>query len=375
MTNSLALALALGADDDPDARDRIGGSGLPVLPLIATADATLRDELLRLAAAAGVVPEVIADPALVLRAWARAPVVLVGADLAAALADLGPARRAGVHVIAWGAAANELFRAALTLGAENVAGLPRSEGWVVETLTDLGEPGRAGGLVIGVMGGSGGAGASTLACALAQTAARTGDAVVLDCDRFGPGLDQVLGLDRSDGFRWDALCETSGRLSARALREALPRRGRLGVLTWHAGSTATLQAFAVREALSAARRGHDVVVVDLPRTGEPLVDEVAARCDVLLVVVVPTVVGLASAARLCARLGARNGPGLVVRGAGLDRDDIARATGARVLAVMPEQRRIGEAIDLGLGPVRSHRGPLGRACTELLGTLAVPAAS
>ncbi|QDH10632.1 septum site determining protein [Nocardioides dongxiaopingii] len=344
--------------------------------LVATADETLRDELLRLAAAAGVAPEVVGDAAAVLRSWARAPVVLVGADLAAAVADLAPDRRDGVHVISWGPAESDLFRAGMVLGAENVAGLPRSEGWVVETLTDLGEPGRPRGLVVGVMGGSGGAGATTLACALAQTAARTGEAVVLDCDPLGPGLDHVLGLDRADGFRWDALCETSGRLSARALRDALPRRGRLGVLTWHAGSTATLQAFAVREALSAARRGHDVVVVDLPRTADPLVDEVASRCDVLLLVVVPTVTGLASAARLCARMAGRAAPTLVVRGSGLGRHDVARATGRPVLATVPEQRRIAESIDLGLGPVRSHRGPLGRACTDLLAGLATrPAAA
>ena len=44
--------------------------------------------------------------------------------------------------------------------------------------------------------------------------------------RSGPGVDRVLGLEDHDGFRWDALCQTTGRLSARALREALPRRGR-----------------------------------------------------------------------------------------------------------------------------------------------------
>ncbi|MDO9455610.1 MAG: hypothetical protein Q7T52_05945, partial [Nocardioides sp.] len=47
-------------------------------PLLVTADPALRDELLRLAAAAGVAPDVAADPGSALRSWARAPVVLVG---------------------------------------------------------------------------------------------------------------------------------------------------------------------------------------------------------------------------------------------------------------------------------------------------------
>ena len=339
-------------------------------PLMVTADDTLRDELLRLAAAAGVAPDVVSDPAAALRAWARAPVVMVGVDVAAALADLAPDRRDGVHVVGWGPVEAGLFRVGMSLGAENVAELPRSEGWLVETLTDLGETGRPRGLVVGVIGGSGGAGATTLACALGQSAARQGDVVILDCDPLGPGLDRVLGLDGCDGFRWDALCQTTGRLSARALREALPRRDRLGVLTWHAGSTATLQAFAVREALSAARRGHDTVVVDLPRTPDPLVDELVSRCDVLLVVVVPTVAGVASAGRLCARHEGRARPGLVLRGHGIAEREVARAARVPVVASVPHQRRLGESIDLGLGPVRSPRSPLGRACTDLLAALA-----
>lgn len=338
-------------------------------PLVVTADESLREELLRLAAAAGVAPDVVADPASALRGWARAPIVLVGADLAEPLADLAPDRRDGVHLIAWEPAAASHFVTGLALGAEDVVGLPSSQAWVVEVLTDLGEARRPPGLVVGVVGGSGGAGATTLACGLGQIAARRGPALVVDCDPLGPGLDRVLGLDDCDGFRWDALSRTTGRLSAGALREALPRRDGLGVLTWAAAAGATLQPFAVREALSAARRGHDTVVVDLPRAPDPVVDEVVARCDVLLVVVAPSVAGVASAARACARHRERVSPRVVVRGRGLDERDVARATGVPVLVTMPEQRGLSEALDLGLGPARSHRGPLARACRELLGLL------
>jgi secretion/DNA translocation related CpaE-like protein len=254
----------------------------------------------------------------------------------------------------------------VALGAAAVDELPRSEAWLVETLTDLGDTGARRGLLVGVVGGSGGAGATTLACALGQTAARTGDAVVIDCDPLGPGIDRVLGLEAHDGFRWDALCQTTGRLSARSLREALPRRGPLGVLSWYAGASATLQAFAVREALSAARRGHDVVVVDLPRTTDALVDEVASRCDLLVVVVVPTVAGVASATRVCGRFPDHPGLRLVLRGDGLEPREVARVTGVGVITTMTDQRRLAEAIDLGLGPVRSRRGPLGRTSTLVL---------
>ncbi|WP_244931071.1 septum site-determining protein Ssd [Nocardioides sp. W7] len=347
-------------------------------PLFVTRDETLLDELLRLAAAAGVTPEVAADAGAALRSWTAAPLVLLGSDLAGEMARLAPPRRAGVHLMSWGTSPDGLFRVALDLRAESVTDLPRSDAWLVETLTDLGDERPARGLVIGVVGGSGGVGATTFACALGQVAGRTGPAVVVDTDPLGPGIDRVLGLEGRDGIRWDALCQTTGRLSARSLREALPRRDGVGALTWDAGTRGTrgtLQAFAVREALSAAQRGHDTVVVDLPRSGDPIVDEIAARCDLVLVLVAPTVAGVASAGRVCARLPDRGGARLVVRGSGLDPAQVARVTGVPVLAQVSHQRGLDEAIDLGLGPVRSWRGPLGRGAGAVLDRMALTRAA
>ena len=138
---------------------------------------------------------------------------------------------------------------------------------VAELLTDLEEVGRGEGVLVGVVGGSGGAGATTLACGLGQVAAARGPTLVVDLDPLGPGCDRVLALDDAPGVRWDSLGTASGRLSGRSLREAVPRRNGLGVLGW-ASAASALDAGAVREALSAARRGHDTVVVDLPRAGD-----------------------------------------------------------------------------------------------------------
>ncbi|MBU2693808.1 septum site-determining protein Ssd [Pimelobacter sp. 30-1] len=337
-------------------------------PLVVTADDALLAELLPLAAAADVTPEIAGDPLTALVTWSRASVVLVGADLAAAVAQVAPESRPHVFVLSRERAPDDLFRTTLHLGAEQVVELPGSAGWLVEQLADLTEQQPDRGRVIGVVGGSGGAGATTLACALGQWAARSGAAAVVDCDPQGPGLDRMLGLEGRDGFRWDALSRTTGRLSARALREALPRRGSLGVLSWHVDARVpSLQAFAVREVLSAARRGHRVVVVDLPRSPDPLVDEVAARCDQLLVVTLASVTGVAGAARMRTRFADHADPALVLRGETFAPDEVARAVGLPVLVQMRDQRGLSEAVDLGLGPLRSLRGPLARAVAGILG--------
>ena len=220
-------------------------------------------------------------------------------------------------------------------------------------------------MTVGVVGGSGGSGATTFACALGQMAGRAAPSVVVDLDPLGPGVDRILGLDLVDGIRWDGLGHTTGRLSARALRDSLPRRDGVAALTWYAGpQPRRLQAFAVREALSAARRGHDTVVVDLPRGWDALTEEVVTRCDHVLVTVVPTVPGLAAAVRVCGRFADPGGLGLVVRGPGLDDQTLTRLTGAPVAVRMGDQRGLSEATDLGLGPVRSRRGPVERVRGE-----------
>ena len=333
-------------------------------PLLVTRDETLHQELLRLAAAAGVLPDLARDGPTALGGWTAAPVVLLGADLLDELAEIGPPRRRGVHVVAWGPVSDAVFRAAVAVGAEHVSELPRAESWVVELLTDLDE--TSAGLVLGVVGGSGGAGASVFACALGQVAARSGPAAVIDLDPLGARLDRVLGCEELPGVRWDAMAQTSGRLSARSLRSALPRRAGLGVLTWPPGWAGELPAEAARQVLAAAQRGHDVVVVDLPRGVDPVVVETAIRCDHLFLVVTTTLLGISSATRLCAALPAGPTMSVVARRAGIDAREAAALVGLPLTAEMGDQRGLAEAVELGAGPVRARRGPLARAAGEAL---------
>lgn len=345
----------------------------PSHALVVTADQLLLDELARLAAAAGTTPEPTTDVAAALHSWARAPLVLAGADMLPQLALLGPPRRDGVYVVSWGALGEELYRPALQVGAEAVVELPGGTGVLTDLLTDVGDGARGDGVVLGVLGGSGGAGATIFAGALAQLGAERGPTVLIDADRLGPGVDRVLGLEERPGVRWPELAQTTGRLGARSLREALPPSGDLALLTWDRNDERDLDPAVVREVLSAARRGHDVVVLDLPRTLDPVGEELVARCDLVLVVVTATVTGLAAAGRLIPRLPERDRVCLVVRGRGAEPELVQRALGVPVLTTMADQRGLGDAIDLGLGPVRSRRGPLGRAAAEVLARCRVQA--
>ena len=251
-------------------------------------------------------------PSLALASWGGADLVLVGVDLADEVVRVAPPRRPGVHVVGL-SPDDAVFRAAVALGAASVVDLPDGSPWLADALADVGErasPGR----IVGVVGGAGGAGATTLACALAQWHAARGPTLLVDADPLGPGVDRLLGMEDRAGVRWEGLVETSGRLGARALREGVPRAGGLGVLTW-GGARRRLDVATARRILAAAVRGHDLVVIDLARQGDAGLAELVDRCDDLLVVTPATVPGLAATARLVADLG-RCGPRRARRAAG-----------------------------------------------------------
>ncbi len=134
---------------------------------------------------------------------------------------------------------------------------------------------------IGVVAGSGGAGATTFAAPWHWSRPAAAARVLVDLDPLGPGVDRVVGLDPLEGAAVDRGSGATGgvartasggtrwstrqrRLGSRSLRAALPSRDGLAVLTWAAGRPEAPDAGTVREVLSAAQRGHDVVVVDLP---------------------------------------------------------------------------------------------------------------
>jgi secretion/DNA translocation related CpaE-like protein len=392
---SRAAAQLAGGRGSPG---RAGGPAIPETPsgrprpypLIVTADPDLLDDLLRLAANAGVTPDVAPDPVGARPWYPRATRVFIGADMAESCARAGLPRRFGVVLVLRESSgvprtgsnsvasasgpepASADWSLAEQLGAEHVVVLPAAEPWIASEfarLTDEEPPEPA--RTIAVLGGRGGAGATVLAGALAVTGARQGlRTLLVDADPLGGGVDLVLGWESLDGLRWPALSGASGRVPAPALVDALPGRSELAILSWDRGEPSSVPPEAMLAALDAGRRGRDLTVVDLPRQLDESSMLALRAADQVYLVVPAELRACAAAARVaavaqphCSALSVvvrKPGPG------GITVKEVVAALRLPYAGAIRSEPRLRAAWERGEPPAAAGRGPLATLCEKLL---------
>jgi secretion/DNA translocation related CpaE-like protein len=342
-----------------------------IRPLFITTDAALLDDLLRLSAAAGVEPQVAPDLVAARSSWALAPLVIAGVDISPEPPVPPLARRSGVVVVGRIPADADTWRHAVLLGAEQVVSLPDAEPWLIDRIAEALEPEKPEAVTVCVQGGRGGAGASTLAAALAITGTRCGlSTMLLDADPLGGGIDLIVGGEGVAGTRWPELVATRGRLSGTSLRGALPELNSLLILSWDRGDLLAVPPEAMRAVLGAARRTCELVVVDVPRSLDAAAGETLNRSTVTLLVVPAEVRATASAARvavsskaLCADVR------VVVRGpapGGLSAAAVAGALRLPLAGVLRPEPGLATTLDRGEVPGLGLRSPLARFCRSFL---------
>ena len=346
-------------------------------PLIVTDDDLMLDDLLRVAAAAGVEVAHGVDPGA-RTAWRSAPVVLLDVDLLPAAIGAALAPRSGVVAVGRTEPDALVLKQCLRLGVDRTVTLGDDDEALIALLAGTLSGGTGDGHTIAVMAACGGAGASVFAAALAATADRAGRGVVLaDCDPWGPGLDVLLGIEDRGGIRWDELAAPSGRLPPEALHRALPAapfgRGRTAVLCPGRDGGQAISAAVVDVILEAGRRAGDLTVADLPRYPTAAGDRVVETADIVLLVTTSDVRGSYAAARVAHRLTDLGAfPELIVRGpspGGIGADDIGRVLGLPVIARMRPQPSLARDLEHGRAPGTDSHGPLAKAAAAVLARL------
>lgn len=340
----------------------------------------LRDEVDRIAAAVGVrvVHAGAGSPGkspVSRKTWSAAVAVV----LDEATADrYGPGtfrtlpRRAHVVMLTAAEPATTTWAAAIAVGAHQVLTLPAQERELVSELAEAVESGSGdtlrGGVVV-VIGGRGGAGASLFATALALVAP---DALLVDLDPWGGGIDLLVGGEAAPGLRWPDLALHSGRVNWPAVREALPRHREVSMLSGTRRGC-ELDVGPVQAVVDAGRRGGATVVCDLPRRLTDATESALDSADLVVVVSQCDVRACAATATIAPVLSRINpSVGLVVRGpspGGLQAAEVADIAGLPLLASMKAEPWLAGQLEHG-GLRLRRRSALARAARRVLAMLA-----
>ena len=202
-------------------------------PLVVTADPDLLDEVLGLTAVAGVEAITAPDLSEARRHWDTAPLVVLDSALAQAVRANRLGRRQDVMAVCRGASSTDAPDGLRGDGIDGVFVLPRDSSELLDRIVACrDEESMPLGRVMGVVAGSGGAGASVFASALAMAGTRSNRrSWLIDLDPSGGGADLLFGLEADQGLRWPDLHHAGGRLSPEALRDALPGVAGVSVLS------------------------------------------------------------------------------------------------------------------------------------------------
>ena len=225
--------------------------------------------------------------------------------------------------------------------------------------------------IIGVVGGSGGVGASVLTAAIGIRAARAGlRPVCLDGDRLGGGLDVTLGLEQDRGVRWPDLAGARGRIDGPELLRRLPSVDGAGVLSFDRSRDVSLAAEIVREVLLALSVAADVVVIDLPRPDHEIFAALAPSVDAMVLLAGSRICDLAGASAIAEHLiQACPDVWLCLRTSGKGShfaDTVAGALDLPLLTLVREEPSLAADMLHGIPPGSSAKGPLAAAADIVL---------
>jgi len=225
--------------------------------------------------------------------------------------------------------------------------------------------------IIGVLGGSGGVGASMLTAAIAVRGAQAGRRpACIDGDRFGGGLDVTFGIEQERGVRWPDLAGARGRLDGPELLRRLPFVDGVGVLSFDRARDVAADPEVVQEAVRALSLAADLIVVDLPRPDHEVFGALASAIDSMVLLAGSGVRDLAGASAIAEHL-IRQVPGswLCLRTMGKGShfaETVAGALDLPLLTVVREEPSLAADLLHGIPPGSSARGALGVAADHVL---------
>ncbi|MDR0960638.1 MAG: P-loop NTPase [Propionibacteriaceae bacterium] len=296
--------------------------------------------------------------------WRTAPSVLVGADLASAVAAWELPRRGEISLLASEETTQQACAWSMALGAPVIT-VPDGARWLSRALAG----GRTidTGVVVAVTSGTGGIGASTVAVGLAVLGARAGSRCALvDLDWLGGGIDLLFGAEGATGWRWDKLRSASGQIAD--IAPMLPTAEGVTFVSMERQGSVAPPPEAVMAVVDCLARGFDLVIIDGGRLGATWAADNVGVATMTLVVTGQSVRQVA-ATRAALDHYPDSHRELVVRtrrhGA-IPVDAVAETIGLPIIATVPETIGLAGLADQGIAPGAGGPRAWEQACRKLL---------
>ena len=260
-----------------------------------------------------------------------------------------------------------IWQMAVSLKAKYVAFLPDAREWLLNNLipTKLRTA-----KVIGVLGVSGGLGASVLATSIALKFANENKVVIAETQEFSGGLDVLWGIEEQNGPRWPALINSLGQVLPVDILRALPAVGTVSVIAMDSKSTARIenQIQVIHELATVV----DYVILDLPNPADQRLSELIEYCDDLILIVGATIRSTNAANQLMNFLPKLRQAKLVVRelpGSALEPLSISKTLGVNLVGTIAADQKITEHLERGLSPTELSSGSYRKSIETIFANL------
>ena len=272
-----------------------------------------------------------------------ARMVLIDAALA------GTVSHPNVVLITLGEPNIEIWQKAVATEARYVAFLPDAREWLLQNL--IPNPIKST-QIIGVIGASGGLGASLIASSLAVMFAQSDKTVALAETNFcSGGLDVLWGIEESKGTRWADLIYPSGRISPQDLYRSLPKASGVSILSTDSQDGRMPASYS--EILSDLAQAVDVLVIDLAKSLEVGATELLELCTDLIIVTGSTIRSTSATNQLMQLASKLASAKLIVRmipGTDLDAQNVSKTLGLQLLGTVTTDQKVVEHLEQGLNP-------------------------
>ena len=269
-----------------------------------------------------------------------------------------------VVLITTGKPATEIWHRAVATGARYVAFLPEAREWLIQNLIPQTIRNAK---VIGVIGASGGIGASLLASQIATDYAKSKHIVLLtELSKTSGGLDVLWGIEEDKGLRWSDLAGNNKLFFNQDFLRALPSSNSVAILST---DTKNINAeLGVINKIQQLQKCVDVLVIDLANPESSNFTEAVELCDYVIFMVGSTIRSVSAANQLKLIYPKLLKSKLVVRnlaGTSLAALNIAKTLDLHLVGEITSDLKIVEQLEQGISPAQISTGSISKAIADI----------